>query len=126
MLATFTASAQAIANASQSLNNMAVANKSVLDKTDEKKQATSKWLPSAVFLLKLLSAEDGWDTQGVPKITEFAEKLFGMKIFGATQQIRSKAHIWTLTKGLGIFLCRIRLKIESYIYKMLNNMTDLL
>ena len=66
---------------------MAVANK-----TDEKKQATSKWLPSAVFLLKLLSAEDGWDTQGGPEITEFAEKLFRMKIFGAThQQIRSKA-----------------------------------
>lgn len=91
MLASFAASAQAIANAGQSLNDMAVANKSALDKKDEKKQATSKWLPSAVFLLKVLSAEDGWDTQGVPEVTEFAEKLFGMKIFGATQQIRSKA-----------------------------------
>ena len=50
MLASFAASAQAIANAGQSLNDMAVANKSALDKKDEKKQATSKWLPSAVFL----------------------------------------------------------------------------
>jgi hypothetical protein len=91
-VASFATSAQAIANAGQSLNNIAVANKSALDKTDEKKQATLKWLPSAVFLLKLLSAKDGWDTQGVvPEITEFAEKLFGMTIFGTTQQIRSKA-----------------------------------
>ena len=66
MLASFATSAQAIANAGQSLNDIAVANKSALDKTDEKKQATSKWLPSA--------------------------KLFSTKIFGATQQqIRSKA-----------------------------------
>jgi hypothetical protein len=77
MLASFAASAQAIANAGHSLNNMAVANKSAFDKMNEKRQATSKWLPSAIFLLKLLSAEDVWDTQGVPEITEFAEKLSG-------------------------------------------------
>ena len=91
MLASFAASAQAIAMVSQSINDANVVNKSMLDKKEEKKQATSKWLPSAVFLIKLLSAEDGWDTQGIPELTEFAEKLFGMKIFGATQQIRSKA-----------------------------------
>lgn len=61
-------------------------------KKEEKKKATSKWLPRSVFLLRLLSAELGWETYGLPDILEQdATKLLKMKIFQATLFLRDNA-----------------------------------
>ena len=93
------------------MNEFAVANKSSIDKKEEKKKATSKWLPSSLFLFRVLSSEDGWQTPGVPELTDFAVQLTEMKIFQATQLIRDKAReeSWPggiLKSGLSDFLKR--------------------
>jgi len=102
---------KALSTAGVSLSEFADASKASLNKTEEKKKATSKWLPSGVFLFKVLSAEDGWETKGVPEFTDFAMKLIDQKIFGATQLIRAqkKAMKWSgglLKPGVGEFLKR--------------------
>lgn len=85
------ASTKAMQKAGDSMHEFAIVNKNNIEKKDEKKKATSRWLPSAVFLFQVLSAEDGWFTTGVPELTEFAEQITEMKIFQATQLIRDKA-----------------------------------
>ena len=94
-----------------SLSEFAEVSKASLSKTEEKKKAISKWLPSGVFLFKVLSSEDGWETKGTPELTDFAMKLVDQKIFGATQLIRAqkKALKWSgglLKPGVGEFLKR--------------------
>jgi hypothetical protein len=85
------ASTKAMETAGNSLHEMAIVNKNNIEKKEEKKKATSRWLPSAVFLFRVLSAEEGWLTTGVPEMTEFAVQITEMKIFQATQLIRDKA-----------------------------------
>jgi hypothetical protein len=94
-----------------SLNEFAIVNKNNIEKKEEKKKATSRWLPSAVFLFRALSSEDGWQTAGVPELTAFAVQLTEMKIFQATQLVRDKAREegWPggiLKAGLSDFLKR--------------------
>lgn len=110
-LAGFLSSAQAMSTVGTSLSEFAEASKASLEKKEEKKKAISKWLPSGVFLFKVLSSEDGWNTKGVPALTDFALKLIDQKIFGATQLIRAqkKALKWPgglLKPGVGEFLKR--------------------
>ena len=107
----FLSTAQALSTAGTSLSEFAEVSKSSLEKKEEKKKAISKWLPSGVFLFRVLSAEDGWNTTGVPELTDFALKLVDHKIFGATQLIRAqkKALKWSgglLKPGVGEFLKR--------------------
>ena len=107
----FLTTAQALSTAGTSLSEFAEVSKSSLEKKEEKKKAISKWLPSGVFLFKILSAEDGWNTTGVPELTDFALKLIDHKIFGATQFIRAqkKSLKWSgglLKPGVGEFLKR--------------------
>ena len=73
------------------LQEFATINKHSIEKKEEKKKATSRWLPSALFVFRVLSAEDGWRTTGVPDLTDFAIQLTDMKIFQATQLVRDKA-----------------------------------
>ena len=102
---------KALSTAGVSLSEFAEASKASLNKTEEKKKAISKWLPSGVFLFKVLSSEDSWETKGLPELTDFATKLVDQKIFGATQLIRAqkKALKWSgglLKPGVGEFLKR--------------------
>jgi hypothetical protein len=81
------------------------------DKEEEKKKATSKWLPDVMFVMKVLSAENGWATPGVPELNQFAAKLFEMKLLQAIQFVRAKARDdgWSgciLKSGLSEFLKR--------------------
>jgi hypothetical protein len=85
------ASTKAMETAGNSFHEFAIVNKNNIEKKEEKKKATSRWLPSAVYLFRVLSAEDGWRTTGVPELTEFAVQITEMKIFQATQLIRDKA-----------------------------------
>jgi len=85
------ASTKAMQKAGDSMHEFAIVNKNSIEKKEEKKKATSRWLPSAVYLFRVLSAEDGWLTTGVPELTEFAVQITEMKIFQATQLIRDKA-----------------------------------
>ena len=82
------ASTKAMQKAGDSMHEFAIVNKNSIEKKEEKKKATSRWLPSAVYLFRVLSAEDGWLTTGVPELTEFAVQITEMKIFQATQLIR--------------------------------------
>jgi hypothetical protein len=105
------ASTKAMEKAGMLLQEFAIVNKNNIEKKDEKKKATSRWLPSAVFLFRVLSAEDGWLTMGIPELTEFAVKITEMKIFQATQLIRDKAkeESWPggiLKAGISDFLKR--------------------
>jgi hypothetical protein len=84
-------STKAMQKAGDSMHEFAIVNKNNIEKKEEKKKVTSRWLPSAVFLFRVLSAEDGWFTTGVPELTEFAVQITEMKIFQATQLIRDKA-----------------------------------
>ena len=86
-------------------------NKASKEKEEEKKKATSKWLPDALFVMRVLSAENGWDTPGVPELSPFASKLFDMKLLQAIQFVRAKAKDdgWSgciLKSGLSDFLKR--------------------
>ena len=83
------ASTRALLAQGAALKELTMASKESLDAKEAKKKATSNWLPADVFLLKVLSAEVGWRTRGVPKITTFAENLFDKKnIVKATGQVR--------------------------------------
>ena len=86
-------------------------NRASKDKEEEKKKATSKWLPDSMFVMKVLSAENGWATPGVPELCPFAAKLFEMKLLQAIQFVRAKAKDdgWSgciLKSGLSEFLKR--------------------
>ena len=105
------ATTKALSTAGTHLGDFAEASKTNLDKKEERKKAISKWLPSGVFLFKVLSSEDGWNTKGVPELTDFAMKLIDQKIFGATQLIRAEKKLrkWPgglLKPGVGEFLKR--------------------
>ena len=81
------------------------------EKKEGKEKATSKWLPSGVFLVKLLSAERGWETFGTPATTPLFDQLVDMKITGATALVRSLAsdQAWPggmLKSGVSDFLKR--------------------
>ena len=54
---------RALSTAGVSLSEFAEVSKASLSKTEEKKKAISKWLPRGVFLFKVLSSEDGWETK---------------------------------------------------------------
>ena len=61
--------------------------------------------------MKVLSAENGWATPGVPELNQFSSKLFEMKLLQAIQFIRAKAKDdgWSgciLKSGLSEFLKR--------------------
>jgi hypothetical protein len=86
-------------------------NRSSKEKEEEKKKATSKWLPDSMFVMKVLSAENGWATPGVPELNQFAAKLFEMKLLQAIQFVRAKSKDegWSgciLKSGLSEFLKR--------------------
>lgn len=86
-------------------------NRSAKEKEDDKKKATSKWLPDSMFVMRVLSAENGWATPGVPELHPFAAKLFGMKLLQAIHFVRAKAKDdgWSgciLKSGLSEFLKR--------------------
>ena len=81
------------------------------EKEEDKKKATAKWLPDSMFVLRVLSAENGWATPGTPELSEFATKLFEMKLLQAIQFVRAKAKDdgWSgciLKSGLSEFLKR--------------------
>jgi len=87
------------------------ANRAAKDKEEDRKKATSKWLPDSTFVLRVLSAENGWETPGIPELNPFAAKLFEMKILQAIQFVRAKAKDdgWSgciLKSGLSEFLKR--------------------
>ena len=81
------------------------------EREEDKKKATSKWLPDAMFVIRVLSAENGWSTPGIPELTPFASKLFEMKLLQAIQFVRAKAKDdgWSgciLKSGLSEFMKR--------------------
>ena len=83
------ASTMALVEQGAALKELTMASKESIDLKEAKNKATSNWLPADVFLLKALSAEAGWTSTGVPKITKFAESLFEKKnIVKATSQVR--------------------------------------
>ena len=87
------------------------ANRSAKEKEEDKKKATSKWLPDSMFVMRVLSAENGWATPGVPELSQFASKLFEMKLLQAIQFVRAKSKDdgWSgciLKSGLSEFLKR--------------------
>lgn len=73
------------------LCDMAQASRLAWEKKEEEKKAMSKWIAPAVFVFRALSTEDGWQTQGVPELTEFAKHVMSQKLFHATQLIRDEA-----------------------------------
>ena len=86
-------------------------NRSAKEKEEDKKRATSKWLPESMFVMKVLSAENGWATPGIPELSPFAAKLFEMKLLQAIQFVRAKSKDdgWSgciLKSGLSEFLKR--------------------
>jgi len=90
-LAGFLATTKALTEAGISLKEFAKVNQKSIDDKEETKLATFKWIKSGEFLLKVLSSEDGWNTQGVPEFTELAQAIIKMKLFAATQHIRALA-----------------------------------
>jgi hypothetical protein len=83
------ASTRALLAQGAALKELTLANKESIDSKEAKRKATSNWLPADVFLLKALSAELGWLTEGVPTVTPFAESLFDKKnIIKATNLVR--------------------------------------
>ena len=83
------ASTMALMEQGAALKELTMASKESIDSKEAKNKATSNWLPADVFLLKALSAEEGWRSAGIPKITRFAESLFEKKnIVKATSLVR--------------------------------------
>jgi hypothetical protein len=83
------ASTRALLAQGVALKELTLANKESIDSKEAKRKATSNWLPADVFLLKVLSAELGWFTAGVPDVTPFADSLFDKKnIIKATNLVR--------------------------------------
>ena len=71
------------------MRELTLASKESIDSKEAKRKATSNWLPADVFLLKVLSADQGWTTGGIPEATLFAESLFDKKnIVKATGLVR--------------------------------------
>ena len=87
----FTAANQALADAGKSLNHLAHTSRASLAKKESNEKATSKWLPSWVFLVRALSTDQGWQTLGYPSTTDTFEQLNEMKLFQATMLVRSAA-----------------------------------
>ena len=83
------ASAMALMEQGAALKELTMASKESIDSKEAKNKATANWLPADVFLLRALSAEERWKSEGVPKITRFAESLFEKKnIVKATNLVR--------------------------------------
>ena len=87
----FMAANQAQADAGKSSNHVAQSSQATIEKKESKEKATSKWLPSWVYLIRVLSADQGWQTQGYPATTDAFEQLNEMKLFQATMLVRSAA-----------------------------------
>jgi len=87
----FTAANQALADAGKSLNHLAHTSQTTLAKKESNDKATSKWLPSWVYLIRALSADQGWQTLGYPSTTDAFEQLNSTKLFQATMLVRSAA-----------------------------------
>lgn len=107
----FTAANQALADAGKSLNHLAQSSQATLEKKESKDKATSKWLPAWVYLLRALSADQGWQTKGFPATTDAFDQLNEMKLFQATMLVRSAARQqkWPggmLKSGIADFLKR--------------------
>jgi hypothetical protein len=100
-----------MADVGLAIREVAQVNRLSKEKEDDKKKATSKWLPESMFVMRVLSAENGWSTPGVPELTPFASKLFEMKLLQAIQFVRAKSKDdgWSgciLKSGLSEFLKR--------------------
>jgi len=87
----FTAANQALTDASKSLNHLAHTSQATLAKKESNENATSKWLPSWVYLIRALSTDQGWHTLGYPSTTDAFEQLNETKLFQATMLVRSAA-----------------------------------
>ena len=87
----FNAANQSLTGAGRSPNHVAQSNQATLDKRESKEKATSKWLPSWVYLLRALSTDQGWQTKGFPATTSAFDQLNEMKLFQATMLVRSAA-----------------------------------
>ena len=86
------ASTRALLAQGAALKELTMASKESIDTKEAKNKATSNWLPADVFLLRALSADQGWKTAGVPPLTRFAESLFEKKnIVKATSLVREVA-----------------------------------
>jgi hypothetical protein len=93
------------------IKEAAQAQKSATEKESDKKRAAAKWLPDSLFVLKVLSAENGWATPGVPELNRLASTLFEMKLLQAILFVRAKSRDdgWAgciLKSGLSEFLKR--------------------
>ena len=111
MMAFMQGLAGTMADVGSAIREAAQVNRSAKEKEDDKKKATSKWLPDAMFVMRVLSAENGWATPGVPELHPFAAKLFNMKLLQAIHFVRAKAKDegWSgciLKSGLSEFLKR--------------------
>lgn len=100
-----------MADVGLAIREAAQVNRASKEREEEKKKATSKWLPDSMFVMKVLSAENGWATPGVPELCPLAAKLFEMKLLQAIQFVRAKAKDdgWSgciLKSGLSEFLKR--------------------
>lgn len=100
-----------LAEVGSAIREAAQVNRSAREKEDDKKKATSKWLPDSMFVMRILSAENGWATPGMPELNQFATKLFDMKLLQAIHFIRAKSKDdgWSgciLKSGLSEFLKR--------------------
>lgn len=107
----FTAANRALADAGKSLNHLAHTSQATLAKRESSEKATSKWLPSWVYLIRVLSADQGWQTSGYPSTTDAFEQLNETKLFQATMLVRSAARQqkWPggmLKSGIADFLKR--------------------
>lgn len=103
-----------MANVGLAIREAVQANQAAKDKEEDRKKVASKWLPDSTFVMRVLSAENGWDTPGIPELNNpFAAKLFEMKILQAIQFVvhaKAKDDGWSgcilLKSGLSKFLKR--------------------
>jgi hypothetical protein len=103
------AASQTWADVGVSLKSFAKSNQVNINKREPKERVTSNWLPSWTYLVRFLSADEGWATEGLPNETEAFGQLSEMKLFAATQLVRSIAlqAKWPggmLKSGVGEFL----------------------
>ena len=103
------AASQTWADVGVSLQSVAKSSQINIGKRETKEKVTSNWLPSWTYLVRFLSADEGWSTEGLPNETEAFVQLTEMRLFAATQLVRSIAMQakWPggmLKSGVGEFL----------------------
>lgn len=72
----------------KNMNSFAKASTSQMSKKEESKKLTGTWLSSGVYIFRVLSSEDGWNTEGLPELTGFAKELISKNIMAATKNVR--------------------------------------